>query len=222
MRSDRLLRDADNATLEKAAAENHRQLFSVNSVCLGGKVCKEENIEWTYIDGNQASAVLFPSLTKENASEQLDLLMAGYRAQPPESAGYWSLLPASPDNTGLLLLARGWQPGWQPCWMAIDTLSKPLEYSLTREIRIIADNGIDITGIRDMPYAANGLYMSSTLLHQHPERAQRFVALMNNEVIGHCVLFFSDGELGVAGMYCVSVLPSQRRRGLGKALVLAA
>lgn len=222
MRNDRLLKDADNATLEKAAAENHRQLFSVNSACLGGKVYREENIEWTYIDGNQASAVLFPSLTKENAAEQLDLLMANYRAQPPESAGYWSLLPASPDNTGLLLLARGWQSGWQPCWMAMDTMIKPVEYSSPPEIRIITDNGMNITGIRDMPYADNGLYMSSALLHQHPERAQRFVAMMNNEVIGHCVLFFSGGESGVAGMYCVGVLPSQRRKGIGKALVLAA
>lgn len=222
MRNDRLVNDANNDELEKAAAENHRQLFSVNSVCLGGQVLKKEGIEWTYIDGNQASAVLFPSLTKDNAAEQLDLLMASYRAQPPESAGYWSLIPACPDNVGLHLLARGWQPGWQPCWMAMDTTIRSVGYSLPPGVHIIADNNIDVSGVKELPYAADGLYMSSTLLHLHADRAQRFVAVMDNEVIGHCVLFFSEGDLGVAGMYCVGVLPSFRRKGIGNALVLAA
>ncbi len=208
--------------LEKVIADNHRQLFSLNANCLGGKVFKQGNIEWTYINGNEASTVMFPSLTKDYVRDELDAMMETFRQHPPRTAGYWSLLPAEPENIGLYLLARGWQAGWQPCWMALDTKSKQLNDSLPEGYRITEDNQTIVCNVKDLPYAEDSAYMSSALLSKHPERSRRIIAWYNNEVIGHCCLFFSEGETRVAGLYNMGVVPAQRGKDIGKALLAVA
>jgi GNAT superfamily N-acetyltransferase len=208
--------------LEKAIAENHRQLFSLNAVCLGGEVLKLGSIEWTYINGNEAGAVMFPLLTKEDVRDELDMMMESFRRYAPGSAGYWSLLPAKPDNIGLYLLARGWQPGWQPCWMALDTLDKQFGHSLPEGYRITEDNLTAVSNVKELPYAEDSAYMSSALLSKHPERSRRIIAWYNEEVIGHCCLFFSEGNDAVAGLYNMGVVPAQRGKDVGKALLAVA
>lgn len=222
MKAPILLSDASHAELEKAIAENHRQLFFACAISLGGKVVTGNGIEWTFINDQQASCVTFPALTGDTAPKELDRMMEIFRQQPPESAGYWSLMPAQPEDAGLLLLARGWQTGWQPCWMVMDTKHKSTHYTLPENIRITADNDTIVSTIKDLPYSEDGSYMSSSLLQQHPDKARRFIAYHDNGIIGHCCLFFSEGKTGVAGMYCVGVLPAHRNKGVGKALVLAA
>lgn len=208
--------------LGKAIAENHRQLFSLNAVCLGGTVLKQGSIEWTYINGKEASTVMFPSLTKDNVRDELDAVMESFRRYTPGSAGYWSLLPAEPENIGVYLLARGWQTGWQPCWMALDTRSKQLNYSLPDGYRITEDNLTIVSAVKDLPYAEDSAYMSSALLSKHPERSRRIIAWHNDEVIGHCCLFFSEGNKRVAGLYNMGVIPAQRGKDVGKALLAVA
>jgi GNAT superfamily N-acetyltransferase len=205
--------------LEQAIAENHRQLFSLNAICLGGRTSRGNGIEWTYINDKEASAVMFPSLTEDNVRQELDALMESFRQRTPESAGYWSLLPKRPANIGLYLLARGWQPGWQPCWMALDTLTNQFDNTLPEGYRITEENDVDVSQVKELPYAEDGAYFSSALIKQYPEKARRIVAWHNETVIGQCCLFFSEAPANLAGLYNMGVIPQQRRKGIGKALL---
>lgn len=216
------LQNATHHQLEHAAAENYRQLFCLNALVLGGEVLEGEGISWTYAGPDEASAVCFPSLTDENASRELDKLMDHYRVHPPYSAGYWSLDPPQPAGTGARLLARGWQPGWKPCWMVKDLLITEMDQPAIAGLQINPDNDTPIRDLTELPYSGDSAYMSSALLKQYPERAQRFIARMEGIIVGQCCLFYSDGAYGLAGMYNVGVIPAQRRKGIAKAIVLAA
>ncbi|MCG2614221.1 GNAT family N-acetyltransferase [Terrimonas sp. NA20] len=205
--------------LEQAIAENHRQLFSLNAISLGGRAVRGNDIEWTYINDKEASAVMFPSLTEENVRQELNFLMESYRQYTPASAGYWSLLPKKPANIGLYLLARGWQTGWQPCWMALDTLTDQFDNTLPEGYRITEENDVDASMVKDLPYAEDNAYFSSTLIKQYPGKARRIVAWHNETIIGQCCLFFSEAPANVVGLYNMGVIPQQRKKGIGKALL---
>ncbi|MBO9660719.1 MAG: GNAT family N-acetyltransferase, partial [Chitinophagaceae bacterium] len=176
----------------------------------------------TYINGNEASTVMFPSLTKDDVHDELDVMMESFRQHPPRMAGYWSLLPAKPDNAGLYLLARGWQTGWHPCWMALDTQNKSFDHSFPEGYRITEDNQTIVSNVGDLPYAEDSAYISSALLRKYPEESRRIIAWYNEEVIGHCCLFFSEGKNRVAGLYNMGVVPEQRGKDIGKALLTVA
>lgn len=216
------LQHATNNDLEQAAAENHRQLFSLNAIALGGEVCQGEGISWTYCGPANASAIMFPSLTTQNAGEQLDRIMNDYRRNPPQGAGYWSLYPPQPKDIGIRLLARGWQAGWQPCWMAKDMQLANISRTNIAGLQILADNNIMLHEVKDLPYSEDSAYMSGTLLKKYPDRAQRFIAFRDEKIVAQCCLFFSTGPFGIAGMYNVGVIPEERGKGIAKAIVLAA
>lgn len=216
-----VLRNAQPTQLEQAVADNHRQLFSLNAIALGGAVHSVEGLTCTHTRSN-GSAVAFPSMTDASAGAQLDAMMDFFRAQQADNVGYWSLDPPSPANIGASLLARGFQPGWQPCWMSLDLDTMQFSYSAPDTLAIRADNNIPVNGVKDLPYGGNGGALSDALFLAYPERVQRFVAFREEVIVGQCCLFFTTGANGMAGMYNVGVIPSAQRQGIGKALVIAA
>lgn len=216
-----VLRNASTAQLEQAVADNHRQLFCLNALALGGDVHITDELTYTYTPANGA-AVALPSLTEANASAQLDVMMDFYRARQADNIGYWSLDPPSPPYIGASLLARGFQPGWQPCWMALDVNKIQTGYPAPSTLEIKTDNGIPIHGVQGLPYGDNGGALSDALFRTYPERVQRFVAFLDGAIVGQCCLFFTTGTQGIAGMYNVGVIPPAQRQGIGKALVIAA
>ncbi len=217
-----LLMQADSAQLEQAAADNHRQLFHLNAVVKGGEVRSATGLTWTYTGKGNGAEIVFPLLNEDTADVVLDQLMEYYRSHIPNGVGCWSLAPAQPADLGIRLLARGFQPGWQPCWMALDLQRLPEDYTVPAGLQITADNNTSIAGISGMPYGDDNGYMSGPLLQAFPEKAQRFIAVLNHTIVGQTCLFLTAGPLGNAGIYNVGVLPAYRKRGIGKALVHAA
>lgn len=51
---------------------------------------------------------------------------------------------------------------------------------------------------------------------------QRYIAFLDKKVVGHCGVLLTTGTYGVAGIYHVGVVPGARKKGIGKALVMAA
>lgn len=216
-----VLRNASTAQLEQAVAENHRQLFCHNARALGGVVNISDGLTYTYTPAN-GSSVVFPSLTPGNAGAQLDAMMDFYRAHHAENVGYWSLDPTEPADVGAYLLARGFQPGWQPRWMALDLDAVQTAYPVPAGLEIQVSNDIPVRDVEGLPYNDNGGPFSDALFHIYPERVQRFIAFLDGAIVGQCCLFFTTGADGIAGMYNVGVVPFMRKRGIGKAVVLAA
>ncbi len=216
-----VLRNANAGQLEQAIAENHRQLFCLNAMALGGTVNTIDGLTYTHTTFN-GSAVVFPSFTPGHVKEQLDAMMDFYREQGAENIGYWSLDPPDPADVGASLLARGFQPGWQPCWMSLDLGAIQTGFAASASLEIRADNDTPVQGVEGLPYAGNGGALSDALFRTYPHRVQRFLAFLDGIIVGQCCLFFSTGPQAIAGMYNVGVIPPMQKQGIGKALVVAA
>lgn len=217
----KVLQQATKREWEQAAAENHRQLFCSGTIASGGEVHREGGMTWTYAGAGNAANIAFPVMEPGTAGEYLDKAMAFYRRHEAINVGCWSLDPPTPADLGLRLLARGFQTGWQPCWMVIDLLEMNIGET-PPGVQIEADNDTDITKVADLPYAEDNAYMSRALLQSQPESAQRLIARVDNIIAGQTCLFMTTGPLGIAGVYNVGVIPFKRKRGLGRALVIAA
>jgi predicted N-acetyltransferase YhbS len=216
-----VLNNATPAQLEQAVANNHRELFALNAIAQGGEVPGHNGLSWTYAGSGNSSVVLFPAMDAATAGTQLDEMMDHYRANPPKDAGCWSLWPAQPLNLGVLLLARGFQPGWRPQWMALDLEAMQTEHAQPAGLQVKADNVTPVHDIKNLPYA-NSNSLSHELKQQYPELGQRFIATLNGVIVAHSEVFFTTGNNGVAGIYSVGVVPHAREKGIGKAVVLAA
>jgi GNAT superfamily N-acetyltransferase len=239
-----ILGDATPEQLERAAALNHTELFGLDAVALGGVVRQGDGLTWTYAGTNVESIIPFPALEEDKASAQLDQLIADYLLHPPKGAGCWSLDPPQPKDLGVRLLARGFQPGWRPCWMVLDLEKMLPPYPTPKGLQVTADNLTPLQDIEHLPYARaiipprpspgqppNGRsspdqtfpgQLSSDAQPDQPAGLQRFVATLNKKVVGHSGVLLTKGAYGVAGIYHVGVVPGARKKGIGKAVVMAA
>lgn len=217
-----LLHNATHQQLEHAVANNHAELFALNVTSQGGNVTNKNGLTWTHNGVGKQAMVPFPKLTATNAGPLLDEMMDQFRQQPPGSAGCWSLYPPQPADLGVKLLARGFQPGWQPSWMYLDLEKINTDHPVPSTLEVRADDLTFIDDVPHLPYRGNDGAVSNELLQQHPERAQRFLALLDGKIVAHSCVFYTTGALGIAGLYNVGVVPHVRNRGIGKAVVLAA
>lgn len=216
-----VLQQATPKQLELAAADNHRQLFALEAMAAKGEVMTTGGLSWTYAGPDDTAMIPFPSLTADDAGNMLDEMMARFRAHPPKSAGCWSLNPPQPADLGVRLLARGFQTGWRPCWMAL-RLADMRHHAAPAALQIVPDNETDTALVSGLPYSGNNGAVSPALMQVFPDRAQRFLALLNGKIAGQSCVLFTRGAYGVAGIYNVGVVPEARGRGIGKAVLLAA
>ncbi len=216
-----LLQDASPAQLERAAALNHRELFCLTALAANGEVRSADGVTWTSAGATGDAVIAFPTLAADRAGEQIDAIVAYYRHESQKMVGCWSLDPPQPADLGIRLLARGFQPGWRPCWMVLDLLNLQPDYATPAGLKVIADNETRLQEVEDLPYtdAVGGI---PTLAQRHPDCMQRFIALLDDKIVARSLVLLTSGSDGVAGIYQVGVVPIARRRGIGKAVTLAA
>ncbi len=217
-----ILNDATPQQLEQAVAQNHRELFYLESLELGGTVNTTEGLVYTYAGPVASAAVVFPSMAPGNAGALLDDMMRYYRLHPAGGIGCWSLASPQPADLGVRLMARGFQPGWAPCWMALDLDNMNDRHPFPQDLQIKADNHTDIQAVKDLPFAIDTGGGQRALRRAHPDRIQRFVATLQGKIVAQSNTFFTSGPYGVAGIYNVGVVPEARNQGIGKAITLAA
>src|ERR1700759_460927 len=87
--------------LQQAAATNHTELFSLNSIALGGEVRHVQGLTWTWNPYENSGSIAFPVLSKENASESINEMMTYYRNRNAKNIGCWSLDPPSFPGLGV-------------------------------------------------------------------------------------------------------------------------
>lgn len=215
-----ILLSATPGQLEQAVADNHKELFRQESIALGGHMCNNGGLSWTTGTPHSASMIAFPELTHADAGARLDELLSCYLSHPPNGAGCWALDPPHPAHLGVNLLARGFQPGFRPHWMGLDLEQIQTHFSFPKGLNIVANNDISLTGVRNLPYARVVVPLADQA--EFPGQWVRFIASLRGAVLGQSVVFLSSGQLGVAGIYHVGVVPRFRNKGIGKAVTLAA
>jgi GNAT superfamily N-acetyltransferase len=219
-----VLQDASPEQLVQATAHNHRELFCISALAVGGEVRATDGVTWTYAGSNGASMIAFPALTADRAGAQLDEIVDYYlHHSSPKLVGCWSLEPPQPHDLGARLLARGFQPNWRPCWMALDLDRMQTGHPQPPELAVEADNETDLRDVKRLPYNHTDDGRSPLELAQrYRDRLGRFVAKLGGNVVGQSVVFLTSGPDGVAGIYDVGVVPEVRNQGIGKAVVSAA
>ncbi len=190
-----------------------------------GEVKQEEGVTWVYAPGPEGDAmILFPRLSPENASGQLEAIVEYFRQRHPErDVLCWSLVPTEPADLEVRLLARSFEWNWRPHWMwlALDTLH--FEAVSTPGLYIEIVEQVPLWNVEDLPYysptAAAQLHHTTL---QKPRMVWHFAAWLDGRVVGQSRLNLTTGALGVAGIFDVGVVPEVRNRGIGRMLTLAA
>jgi GNAT superfamily N-acetyltransferase len=118
--------------------------------------------------------------------------------------------------------------------MSLDLEKMAPPYPAPKELRVVADNLTSLLKVEGLPYAHAIIpppspdqgtidqFPSGFPSPGQPAGIHRYIAFLDKKVAGHCGVLLTTGPYGVAGIYHVGVVPQARKRGIGKALVMAA
>ena len=213
-----LERGAANGDLVRAAAANQTEWMLRTAEAAGGIVHRERGVAWA---ASAAGAHLaFPELSRERLGGLLPQFLSAARRSEAREASCWSLLPTEPESLGAELLAAGFRDGWQAHWMAREIEPRPPDAPPAGVQIGLAPPTWKAT---ELPWDGEGVArVRSRLADAHPRRVWHLGAWRDGRPVGHAALNVSTGRLGVGGIYDMGVAPEERRRGIGRALTLAA
>lgn len=192
----------DRTTLLRATAANHRAFFRRYSRRGGGGVERVDGLELIF--AGQQGTLAFPG-ARARSPARLDALMARARAWGIDRMSCWSL--GEDRVLGTLLIARGFEWGWEPHWMAV-ALADVADDELDHEV--VAFDPLVDRPQRSVPYADDA---------GDPPAVRHLAVRSGGETVGHVVV---NPWRGFAGIYSMGVAEDHRRRGIGRALTVAA
>jgi len=170
-----ILRNASLQQLETAIAQNHRDLFLMDTRIKDGVVHIEEGFCWTYISSMYSGSIMFPELSAGTA--KLNEAMDFYQKHTTKNLECWSLDTPESGYLDVLLLARGFQTGWLPCWMVLELPSfVRTDHISPAGLQIVPDNKTQLHATTGLPYAGMDSRGSTGLQNAGAEQLQRFVA----------------------------------------------
>ena len=117
-------------------------------------------------------------------------------------------------------MAAGFREGWQAHWMAMEIHSRaPAPTPEGVQIGMAPATW----RATDLPWDGEGVAaVRSRLASVQPRRVWHLGAWRDGRPVGHATVNVTTGRLGVAGIYDMGVAFVERRRGIGRALTLAA
>lgn len=198
---------SDRERLIRAAARNHASWMTAQTVAAGGAARRHGSLRWLGRPGGHATLAFPRALPRPGLEAMLDWC----RSNGAGGVGCWVTGLEPSGELAARLVARGFEWGWQPHWMALDLGRLPLDETDDR-----------VALVSDVPEYGPGFGRALLeLVRRQPHRFAHAVARVGGAYAGHATAHVVGGRLGGAGIYDVDVAPSQRRRGLGRALTLA-
>jgi predicted N-acetyltransferase YhbS len=190
----------------------------------GGEIHQRNGATWVYTPDEGGDALIaFPDLDPAHASEQLDEMIAYYRKrQPLKDVIFWSTEPPRPTGIEAQLIARGFEWSSQPHWMWLDMRNLRLPPTIPKGLRIEVMENAPLWNVTDLPY-----YNRSVVQRRRARKSARIpyvwhiAASLDGQLVGHAILHLTTGELGVAGIFDVGVVPEARNKGVGKAITFS-
>jgi GNAT superfamily N-acetyltransferase len=213
-----LARGASSGDLVRAAAANQTEWMLRTAEAAGGTVHRERGAGWAV--SARGAVLAFPELSRERLDGLLPQFLSTARRSAAREASCWSLLPTEPEELGSALLAAGFGEGWQANWMAIEISSRgPGGAPAGVEVGLAPPTWKATT----LPWDGDGIaVVRSRLAGVQPRRVWHLGAWRDGRPVGHALVNVTTGRLGVAGIYDMGVAEGERRRGIGRALTVAA
>ena len=179
---------------------------------------RERGASWAV--SRDEAVLAFPELAHERLLGLMPQFLSTARRLGAPEASCWSLLPTEPEALGSELVAAGFREGWQAHWMAIEVHARPSS---------VFPPGVEI-GLAPATWRPTSLpwdgdrvaAIRSSLATARPRRVWHLGAWREGRPVGHALVNVTTGRLGVSGIYDVGVAESERRRGIGSALIVAA
>jgi GNAT superfamily N-acetyltransferase len=175
-------------------------------------------------DPAEMAQILLPWDLPPNPASWMDGLLAWFHGLPVQQQVLcWSLSPPHPPELGEALAARGFVCQGQPPVMCLDLRDMIPDYDCPGDLTISLVNSPLTEEAEDLPYYSRRLARARYAAGRElPRTVWYYAAWQDRQLVGHCTLNITTGALGVAGLYDVSVVPSRRNQGIGKALVIVA
>jgi ribosomal protein S18 acetylase RimI-like enzyme len=203
-----------------------RAWFALEAHGAGGGVQERLGgvLPWTWARDLRSATVAYPpALAGGELVGLAENLATAARRLGVEKIGWWSALPPQPPELGTLLAARGWWWGWQPQWMGRALRDADLGGGSVPGVHIGPVERSALWTVRGLPYhCATAARVRDAMVAREPRRMWHLAAWRGDRVIGHAVLHVPAGADPVAGLFDVGVVADERRRGIGRALTLAA
>jgi GNAT superfamily N-acetyltransferase len=209
---------ASDGDFTRAAAANQTEWMARTAEAAGGFVRRERGVTWMV--SRAGARLAFPELSRERLGGLVPQFLSAAGRVGAREASCWSLLPTEPEELGSELLAAGFHEGWQANWMAVEIVPRPPEEP---PVGVQVGLASPTWKATDLPWDGEGIAaVRSRLAAAHPRRAWHLGAWRDGRPVGHALLNVTTGRHGVGGIYDMGVAPDERRRGIGRALTLAA
>lgn len=210
--------------LARAVESHTAEWFEIQGSVPGVELHRDADAIWMVQPGSAwGNAAVDLRFKKESAGARLDQIIRRYRTNG-RGAGFWVSPFATPDDLGERLRQHGFRcrkhfPGMH-CDVTAVKNNEPtmagLEFAVIKDHSVFKTHPHPYYGRISTPIRRFQIARGVHLTNLRPQCVWELMAALDGRPVGSCLLFLGKR---VAGLHDVGVIESERRRGIGRALV---
>lgn len=209
--------DATVDELRAACVDNHLVWMRRLARAGGGSLFSEPGLEWVATwQPKREVTVAITAAPDRSLRERIDAIGAYCRDNLVDTLSYWAMDESYAKALGVWLCARGLRPGGRPHWMSFDLHNMAMPPTgPTLDPMTMPDEFGGHTVPELFCYHPASKKIREVLVAERPQRVWHAVWWRDGSPIGNVSININDGELGVAGVHDLYVIPSARTPGVG-------